>query len=322
MTLTIDEVKILRRVAAASDRVFQVGNQQRSCQWFREAIAIVRSGILGDELTATCYLGAGPSGGPFREQAVPEDLDWDRWLGQTPLVPYIPQRCHGSFRWWYEYSGGKLTDWGAHHIDIAQWALNALETGPVFIDGRGVHDTRPDCFNTAQTYRGTMKFANGSQIVFEDGGKQTNGILFSGSKERIFVNRGKLVGNMVNKITADKKWNARIREAAGALYDGPYGLPDVVLNEYDRLGGQGNSSWTRVKQSHMGNFFRCIESGVRPISDVVSVGAATISCHLANITMRLARPLDWDPSAEAFSEDDEANAMLARPQRDGYRIRG
>jgi predicted dehydrogenase len=322
MTLTIDEVKVLRRVVKASDRVFQVGNQQRSCQWFREAIAIVHSGVLGDDLTATCYLGAGPSGGPFKSGPAPKGLDWDRWLGQTPLVPYIRQRCHGTFRWWYEYSGGKLTDWGAHHIDIAQWALDALQTTPVTIEGKAVHDTRPDCFNTAQTYGGTLTFKNGNRIVFEHGEKKINGIMLAGSKEHLFVNRGKLVGNIVDKITADKKWNTEIREAASSLYDGDYGRPEVELQSYERFSGHKEQSWTRVKQSHMGNFFHCIKTGQKPISDVVSVGNSTISCHLANIALRLGHEVTWNPASESFSNDQDANNMLARPQREGYRIHG
>ncbi|HYW78206.1 MAG TPA: Gfo/Idh/MocA family oxidoreductase [Thermoguttaceae bacterium] len=320
MTLTIDEVKILRRIATESKCTFQVGNQQRSCQWFREAIAIAQSGILGDNLTATCYLGEGRSGGPFPTRPVPEGLDWDRWLGQTPSVPYLPQRCHGSFRWWYEYSGGNLTDWGAHHIDIAQWALGAIDTGPVEIEGTGVHDTRENCFNTAQTYRGTMTFANGAKLIFADGGKKTNGIMLEGDKERVFVNRGKLVGNMMDKIAADPQWNARIREAAGELYEGAYGLPEVELRDYAKVDGTADSSWTRVKHSHMGNFFKCIETGATTISDVVSVGNSTISCHLANIAMRLGRRLIWNPDAERFVDDEEANAMLGRKQRLGYEI--
>jgi predicted dehydrogenase len=321
MTLTIDEVKVLRNVVARSGCTFQVGNQQRSCQWFREAIAIAQSGILGDNLTATCYLGRGSVGGPFQEKPVPDGLDWDRWLGQTPWVPYMPQRCHGSFRWWYEYSGGKLTDWGAHHIDIAQWALDVIDTGPVEIEGNGVHDSRANCFNTAQTFRGTMKFANGTRLVFEDGGEKTNGILLQGDREKIFVNRGKLVGNMIDKITADARWNTRIREAAGDLYAGPYGLGDKPLENYAAFGEFDGSSWKNVKRSHMGNLFKCIKSGATPISDVVTVGNSTIACHLANLSLRLERKLSWNPGEERFAGDSEANAMLSRKQREGYEIK-
>ncbi|MGB7326623.1 MAG: Gfo/Idh/MocA family oxidoreductase [Rubripirellula sp.] len=321
MTLTIDEVKVLRSVAAESASILQVGNQQRSCQWFREAVAIAQSGILGDNLTATCFLGQGPKNGPFHTKPVPAGLDWDRWLGQTPFVPYMPQRCHSSFRWWYEYSGGKLTDWGAHHIDIAQWALGAIDTGPIEIEGDGEIDSRDNCFNTAQTYHGTMKFANGTKLVFEDGGKDNNGILMQGDRERIFVNRGKLVGNIVNKIIADPKWHAKIRDAAGQLYGGPYGQPDTELENYNSFGEFDDTLWEGVKQSHMGNLFKCIKSGATPISDVVSVGNSTIACHLANLSMRLERKLVWSPTIERFTDDDDANAMLKRKQREGYEIK-
>ena len=93
------------------------------------------------------------------------------------------------------------------------------------------------------------------------------------------------------------------------------------LKNYGDVSRDDRSIWTRVKQSHMGNFFKCIKSGAKPISDVVTVGAGTISCHLANIALRLDRRLTWDPAAETFVGDDEANAMLARPQREGYEIK-
>jgi len=313
MTLTIDEVKTLRDVAGKSDRVFQVGNQQRSCQWFREAIAIARSGVLGDKLTAVCTLGAGPVGGPFKEQAVPKGLHWDRWLGPAPRTPYIPERCHATFRWWYEYSGGKLTDWGAHHLDIALWAVNGFEGGPVEIRGEAVLDPRPNCYNTPQTYRCTLTFANGNKIVCQDG---DDGILFEGEREHIFVNRGKLAGNLIGKIRADANWNGRIRDDANGLYN-QAGNETPFARDIDFA---DKGIWTTVKQNHMANFFRCMNSGGEPVSDVNTVGASTICCHLANIAMRLGRPLKWNPTKEHFIGDDEANGMLAREYRKGYEI--
>ncbi|MGQ9770023.1 MAG: Gfo/Idh/MocA family oxidoreductase [Thermogutta sp.] len=112
LTLTINEGKILRRVVQETGRVFQVGTQQRSDRRFLQAVALARSGRLGRTLTATCSIGAGPEGGPFSAGDPPAELNWDFWLGQTPLVPYTKERCHGTFRWWLEYSGGKLPDWG------------------------------------------------------------------------------------------------------------------------------------------------------------------------------------------------------------------
>lgn len=326
MTLTVDEVKVLRKVVADSDATFQVGNQQRSCQWFREAVAIAQSGILGGPITATCYIGRGRKGGPFQEATPPEGFNWDLWLGQAPYVPYIPQRTHGSFRWWLDYSGGTLTDWGAHHIDIAQWGIGALGEQPISIEGEGLFDDRPNCYNTAQTFNCTLTFANGNKIIVTDGSDEqgknaTNGILFEGTKERIFVNRGKMTGNLVNILSKQPERWAQIREAAGALYDGPYGLPDYDIEDYNSFGKVDKTdAWTRVKQSHMANLFRSIEAGAQPISDVVSVGNATISCHLCNIAMRVGRKLTWDPKTETVVGDAEAGAMLKREAREGYGV--
>lgn len=112
----------------------QVGTQQRSDPNFQTAVALAQSGRLGAVRRVTAAIGGGPVGGPFAAMDPPESLDWNRWLGQAPEVPYIPQRCLGNFRWWYEYSGGKLTDWGAHHVDIAMWGLGKAGHGPVSIE--------------------------------------------------------------------------------------------------------------------------------------------------------------------------------------------
>jgi len=318
MTLTIDEVKQLRRAVHAGDLVLQVGNQQRSCQWFREAVAIAQSGALGEDFTATCSVGTGPQGGPFETKPIPDGLNWDAWLGQAPMTPYIPERCHHSFRWWYEYSGGKMTDWGAHHIDIAVWAINGLEEGPVRIEGEGVLDDRPDCYNAPQTFRCAMEFANGRKIIVQD--KPGNGITLEGKAGSIFVSRGELSGDVFDEIRADSDWHDRIRQAAEDLYSGPYGASDeeIAAGDYTRL--SSGARWGDVKRSHMNNFFRCMAEGEQPISDVDTVGVATMCCHLSNIAIRLGRPLEWDPKAEEFIGDDEANGMLAREQRKGYEI--
>ena len=120
LTLTIDEGKLICKTVKQTKRVFQVGTQQRSGKQFLMAVALARSGRLGKTLKATCSIGGAPSSKPLAEGTPPDGLDWDFWLGQCPKVPYTKERCHGSFRWWLEYSGGKLTDWGAHHVDIAQ----------------------------------------------------------------------------------------------------------------------------------------------------------------------------------------------------------
>ena len=291
LTLTIEEGKMICRAAKETGRVFQVGTQQRSGGQFQQAVAYARSGRLGKNITATCFIGAGPKGGPFPEVDPPPHLNWDFWLGQAPKVPYVEKRCHYQFRWWLEYSGGILTDWGAHHVDIAQWGIRAEDTGPIEIEGEGVFDDRKNCYNTAQTFRCTLKFANGCTIIVTHG--PDNGILFEGEKGRIFVKRGAgPKGKPFENVSqADKDW---INGEVAKLYDG------------DQSGG------------HMGNFFHCIKDRKQPISDVYSHHRALSSCHMCNIAMKLKRKLKWDPVLEDFIGDAEASAMIGREQRKGY----
>ncbi len=139
LTLTIDEGKQIRKVLEETKRVFQVGTQQRTemNQRFLKAIAMIRDGRIGKVKKVTCAIGGAPTGGPFEPMPVPKELNWEMWLGQAPLVDYTKNRCHYEFRWWYEYSGGKMTDWGAHHVDIATWAIGAENTGPISVSRHG-----------------------------------------------------------------------------------------------------------------------------------------------------------------------------------------
>lgn len=308
LTLTIDEGKILRRVVAQTRRVFQVGTQQRSDRRFLQAVALARSGRLGKPLKATCSIGAGPKGGPFPTSDPPAELNWDFWLGQAPLVPYTKERCHGTFRWWLEYSGGKLTDWGAHHVDIAQWGIGCESTGPIEVEGEGEFPTLPENFdpvaffagrlklanayNTATTFRCTLKFANGSTIIVQHG--PDNGVWFEGADGRIFVNRGRITGAPIEQMSeADKAW---LEEEVRKLYKG------------------------RELRGHMANFFECVRDRGEPISDVASHHRELSSCHMCNIAMLLKRKLRWDPEKEEFIGDEQANALLSRPQRKPYTI--
>ena len=315
LTLTIGEGKTLLKVLMETGGVLQVGAQQRSSVWFRQAVAIARSGILGKTITATCFIGPGSAGGPFEETDPPEGLDWDFWLGQAPMVPYVKQRCHGSFRWWLEYSGGKITDWGAHHIDIAQWGIGAENTGPVEVQGQGVFDDRKNCYNTAQTFNCTLTFAGGNKIVVKEG--PGNGVLFEGEKERIYVNRGQLSGNLVENKAADIK--RAVDAEVAKLYSGRLGIADTggpIRNSFS------GPTWSDVKISHMGNFFNCTQDGNEPISNARSLHRTASSCHLCNIAMKLGRKLRWDPDKEDFIGDDEASSMVNRTQRSPYKIEG
>ena len=307
LTLTIDEGKKLCAVVRRTGRILQVGTQQRSDKRFLNAVALVRSGRLGKNLSATCYIGKAPRGGPFQTSVPPATLDWDFWMGQTPKVDFTSAKCHETFRWWLQYSGGKLTDWGAHHVDIAQWGLGLDHTGPVEIEGEGVFPNIPDNFdpvdffagnvqlansyNAATAFRIILTFANGFKIKLEHA---ENGVEFRGENGNLFVNREQISGSIIDALTdRDQEWLVGERTK---LYKG---LP---------------------QHGHMQNFFQCVQERRQPVSDVHSHHRMLSSCQMGNIAMLLKRKLRWDPERELFVGDEQANALLSRPRRKGFEL--
>jgi predicted dehydrogenase len=325
LTLTIDEGKKLCQVAKATGRILQVGTQQRSSAQFLLAVAIARSGRLGRKLKATCGIGGGPSSEPFPTSTPPEHLDWDAWLGQCPVVPYTLQRCHGSFRWWLEYSGGKMTDWGAHHLDIAQWALGYEHSGPVEAEGQGQFPNFPEDvdpveffagrvklpngFNTATTFDVTLTFENGSSIVTTPG---ANGILLEGELGRILVNRGRIAGKPIEELTAADR--DHYADEVIRLYQGRRIDPHGITTD------EANTGVDQASPDLMANFFAAVHDRQLPISDVFTHHRTVSSCHLSNIAMLLRRKLRWNPETEDFIDDPQATALLSRPQREPYTI--
>jgi predicted dehydrogenase len=302
LTLTIDEAKLLRKVVRSSDRVFQVGTQQRTefGQRFLHAVAMVHDGRIGKVRRVTCGVGAPPSGGPFKKQPPPKELNWERWLGQAPLVDYIPERCHDLFRWWLEYSGGKITDWGAHHVDIAQWALGYQDSGPKTVVPESFkfpvllkngYPTRDDSYNTPAEFEVKCTFPRGEELIITHAGR--NGILFEGEKGRFFVNREVLDGTPVQEL----KDRPLAEELLKRLYKG------------------------KRPHDHIANFAECVRDRSQPVSDIYTHVRALTTCHLANIALRLDRPLSWDDEKEQIVNDDEANKWQKREQRKGYEIK-
>jgi len=299
LTLTIDEGKEIRKAVQASGRIVQVGSWQRSDHRFRTAVEMVRAGRIGKLEKVDVVLGKNQVGGPFAKQPVPLGLDWNLWQGQTPDVAYIPERCHFNFRWWQAYSGGDLTDWGAHHVDIARWAIGA---DPDRIDGQAEYPQTRDGYDVPLTYSVRYRFANGVEMTVGDSGR--NGIMFTGSEGRIFVNRENLSGKPVE----DLKDRPLPREAF-ALYD------------FDNRSRPERAGKIDAIVNHMGNFFDCVAARRPPIADVESGHRSVSVCHLGNISCKLGRPLAWDPAAERFVSDAEADGLLARPQRPGFEVR-
>ncbi|MEM6688851.1 MAG: Gfo/Idh/MocA family oxidoreductase [Planctomycetota bacterium] len=314
LTLTIEEGRQICKVASETDRVFQVGTQQRSeyQQIFLKAIAIAQSGMLGDKLHCLISVGTAEKGGPFENSKAPEHIDWNKWLGQTPDVPYCTQRGDYDYRWWLEYSGGQVTDWGAHHGDIALLALGLGNSGPTKISGRGDFPELKNGFNVAHTFDVDFEFPGGHTAKLLSG---KNELIIGGERGRIRVNRGGLTGKPAEELgvalSGTNDWNlAESSNEEREKRKGPPWLQEAV----DKL------CHGKKPGNHMGNFFDCIREGGTPISDVYSSHRSASLCHLANVAMLVEEPLRYDPVKEQFVNNETANGMLSREQRDGFKI--
>ncbi|WP_437206576.1 Gfo/Idh/MocA family protein [Planctomicrobium sp. SH664] len=301
LTLTIDEGKRMKHAIQETGRVLQVGSWQRSDHRFRMACELVRAGRIGQVRRVSVVLGKNKTGGPFQPQQPPAHLNWNLWQGQTPDTPYIPERSHYTFRWWYEYSGGQMTDWGAHHVDIALWGIGMDRSGPVQIQGTAEFPDVTNGYNVATRFSVRYLFENGIEMTVLDSGR--NGVLFEGDGGRIFVNRENLSGRPVEDLVKQ-----------------PFGNEDFALYPNDNHDRPDRVGKLDAIINHMGNFFDCVQSRKTPISDVESQHRSVSACHLANISMRLKRPLKWAPDTETFVQDDEANTWLSREQRKGFEI--
>ncbi len=305
LTLTVDEGKVLSRVAHDTNRTLQTGTQQRSDPRIRLACELVRNNRIGHVRKITALIFPNPLGGPFPVEQPPEGLNWDFWLGPTPQVGFIKERCHNHFRNWYEYSGGKMTDWGAHHNDLAQWTLGMDHSGPTSIHAGHCTQPRgePNCYNVHPIYEAIYTYANGTQLdtrcttpegTWPRNGERPidNGVLFEGEEGKwIFVNRD------------------MIRASSRALLDDP--LPQTAV----RL---------TVSNNHMANFLDAARNRRQPICSADVGHRSACVCHLGNIAIRLGRgpdhPLRWNPQEERFTGDEEANRMLSRPFRAPWRL--
>lgn len=317
LTLTIAEGKLIEKVVKETGRVFQVGTMQRteSDQRFLQAIALIKNGRIGKVQKVTCGINGMEASPVIPLADVPAGLDWEVWLGPAPKVDYraLPQlregygggvplfsNCHYSFRNWHEYSGGKLTDWGAHHVDIACWALGATETGPskitplnfkLPVEYKDGHPVVQDQYNAATEFNIKVDMPNGVEMIITSEGD--NGILFEGTEGRFFVNRGKIAGKPVE----DLKDHPLPEDAIEKVYGGP------------------------VSENHTANFIDGIKARKQPISDVWSHNRMLEICHLSNIAMRLNRPLNWDATKREIVGDEQANSFLSRESRKGYEIK-
>ena len=284
LTLTIAEGRVLADEVKRYGRVFQTGSQQRSGSEFRKACELVVNERIGKLHT----MRVGISGNnrtceqTWTPEPVPEGFDYDLWLGPAPWEPYHTQRCYYQFRFILEYSGGQMTNWGAHHLDIAQWGNQSDDTGPVEIRGKGEFP-KTGLFTTALKAEVEYTYANGVKIFLRKGG----GTRFEGTEGWIYVNRGKLEAEPKSILTS------------------VIGPDEIHLYE---------------SRDHKQNFLDCIKNRKDPICNAEIGHRTSTVCHLGNIAMLLGRPLKWDPQKEQFIGDDEANRMTWRPRRAPWRL--
>lgn len=288
LTLTIHEGRVLSDTIKKHDRIFQTASENRSYENYYRMVELVRNGRIGQLKHIKVTL---PRGHSIRKASMeftppPKGLDYDMWLGQAPYKPYCEARIHWNFRWILDYSGGQLTDWGAHIIDIAQWANDTEDTGPVTVEGKGVFPLNA-LYNTATDYSIDYTYANG--VTMNVSGSNP-GIRFEGTEGWI--------GN--------NGWNAQPQADPPTILDSKIG-PDEIHVYKEPAGEQRN-------------FLDCVKSR-KPCYAPAETGHRTITiAHIGNIAMLLGRKLTWDPGKERFANDDEANKMLRRPMREPWTL--
>ena len=273
--------------------VWQTGSQQRSDYKFRRACELVRNGRIGKVHTVKVGLPHGSSisginGKLTKPAAVPEGFDYRFWLGPAPWAPYCPGRCHWNWRWISDYSGGQITDWAGHHIDIAHWGMGTEYSAPVEIEGVGVFGGGEDgLYDVAESYRFVCKYAEGFTMIVADNRQVQQGVRFEGTDGWIFVNR--------EEFKAHPK----------TVLDSRLGPSEMHLYE---------------SNDHIGNFIDCVKSRSQTVAPAEVAHHSIMVGYLGVIAIKTGRKLNWDPEKERFINDSGADRLLSRPMRSPWHL--
>lgn len=293
LSLTIGEGKAMVEAVHKNNIVWQTGSWQRSQAHFRKACEFVRSGRIGKVNVVKVGLPTGSPIAPQQEMPIPPGFDYNFWLGPAPEAPYTKERCHWNFRWISDYSGGQLTDWAAHHCDIANWGMGTEGTGPVQVKAIGEFP-RDGLWNTAMNYFLECTYSKEASPVAPDGfvmlvsNRFPMGARFEGSEGWVFVDRGE-----------------RLQTFPESLKDSEIGPNEIHLYE---------------SKSHFQNFLDCARSGEKTITPIDAAHRAISIAHLGNISMKLGRSVNWDPDKQLFVNDPIADRMMMRSMRAPWRI--
>jgi predicted dehydrogenase len=286
-TLTVEEGRVLCETMRRYNRVFQWSTEDRSVDVYHRMCELVRNGRIGKVHTVRVELPSGPNTpGDPTPMPVPDGFDYDMWLGPAPYAPYTKDRIHWNFRWIHDYSGGMLTDWGAHLLDGAQWGNDSEHTGPVEVEGKGEF-WRDGLYNSAKEFEIEYKYADGVRLIVTSG---TPSLRFEGSEGWI-GNRG---------------WRAKLQAEPKSILDSVIGPNDTHL--YTCRAGEQR------------NFLDCMKSR-KDCYFPPEIGHRCFTiAHIGNISILLGRKLKWDPDKERFINDEQANRMLSRAMRSPWHL--
>lgn len=313
-SLTIEEGRQMADMVKKKGIIFQLGSQQRSVNpWpqFKRACELVRNGRIGTLNRVIIGLPGDPAGGDPTTMPVPSNLNYDAWLGSTPLVPYTLDRVHSqteitSRPGWLrseQFGAGMITGWGSHHIDIAHWGMGTELSGPLEAEGRATFPTT-GLWDVHGDFEVEMRYPGG--VLMQISGKNPNGVRFEGPEGWIFVSRGNVGVTASDPGAAGGKVNKAFQASDPKILQSVIGPNEIRLYE--------------SPEQHT-NWLECIRNGNEPISHAELAHRSGSACLIAHTAMKLGRRVKWDAKAEKYIKDKEANATLARVQRFPYGTR-
>jgi predicted dehydrogenase len=317
LTLFVHEGRWMVDVAKRTERVVQVGTQQRSGLHYQRARELIQSGHIGKVCSVRmhAYRNIMPGYESPPDQESPPELDWNLWLGPAPYRKYNPNRAIYHFRWFWDYSGGQMTNWGQHSLDIVYWILQTL--GPRSVSSAGGRFCLQDNGETPDTQDALFEYPGWTAVWSQREASRGSGSLypleFFGTKGSLAISRRGFV------VTADRKVppeNTVPMFAGAHPAGGPKRVPETGPQQFwtQSINDESGNDQVLFKR-HVRNFLDCVKSRQQPISDLESSHRVATTCHLANLSLRLGRMIKWDAEKETIVGDPEAAKMLIRPYR-------
>jgi predicted dehydrogenase len=298
LTLMVGEGRKMVESARKNNRVVQTGSQQRSGAHYAQAVKLIQNGGIGEvhRIHAGMQRNIFPGLKPTEmASGVPTGLDWDMWLGPSEKIPFDPFRCIYNFRWFWNYSGGQMTNWGAHHLDIARWIVAA--DAPISVSAAGGRYALTDGGETPDVQQVTYQFPK--SVVTWTSSEVAEG---KASTLDIYGSKG-----MLTLLRSGFQVKPEMISSAGSKERVP------AMDAMDVKGGN-------LDEAHVANFLDCVRSRNHPNADVEEGHRTAVMCHLGNISMRLGRSLKWDAAKEEVAGDSEANRWLMKPYRGPWRL--